>query len=400
MASIGGASCLRRIGRWLLVGGVLYGVGWLLWSARNQLSPFLIGLFLAYLLLPMVNRLNRILPRWIAIVLVYLGTLVVLISLLAYIAPLLWSQINQLIHSIPSFTVQDVRDQINTWLGEYERLVPSEVRVPLQDGLSTGYERLKGNLTTYVQEFGTFLFSSAMQVVNTVIFLLGFFIVPMWMFFVINDYRAGYRAINRMLPRAVRRDVWAIVRIVDRVLSSYIRGQLFLGVVVGLAAGLGLLVLTMFGLHVDFILLLAVIAGLTELVPVVGPVLGAVPAIIIGLFDSPTTALAVAILYLAIQQLENNFLVPRIIGDSVGFHPSVLIVLMIAFGQVFGFVGIVLAAPVSAVLRDVFLYVYGRLKDEPIEPPDVPLAAEEEPADEPAAANDEPDEPAAESTDE
>ncbi|NTV64576.1 MAG: AI-2E family transporter, partial [Oscillochloris sp.] len=119
-------------------------------------------------------------------------------------------------------------------------------------------------------------------------------------------------------------------------------------------------------LNVNYILLLAVIAGFTELIPVIGPILGAVPAVILGFIDSPTTGVAVLILYILIQQLENNFLVPRIVGDSVGLHPSILMVLLVVCSQVFGLAGAILSAPMGAISRDVFSYLYGRLSEPPL----------------------------------
>jgi predicted PurR-regulated permease PerM len=151
----------------------------------------------------------------------------------------------------------------------------------------------------------------------------------------------------------------------DRVFSSYIRGQLFLGLIVGTGVGIGLIILNMAGFQVEYVLLLAVLAGVTELIPYVGPTIGATPAVILALFDSPTTAILVGLLYLGVQMLENNLLVPRIIGHSVGIHPAILMVVMVVCSQVLGFVGIILAAPLAAVIRDVFCYVHGRLSEPP-----------------------------------
>jgi predicted PurR-regulated permease PerM len=185
---------------------------------------------------------------------------------------------------------------------------------------------------------------------------------------VLIDQRAGRDALDRALPDRVRADFWSVVAIVDHDFSGYLRGQLILGLAVGSAAGLGLTVLNLLGLEVPYVLILAVIAGVTELIPIIGPIIGSIPAIGLGLLDSPTTGLAVLILYVAIQQLENNFLVPRIVGDSVGLHPAVLMVLLVVCSQVFGIIGAILSAPVGAVSRDVFEYLYGRLSEPPTAP--------------------------------
>jgi predicted PurR-regulated permease PerM len=347
----------KRIARWVMVIIAVASIGWLFWHAREALLPFEIGIVLAYLILPLVNRLEKYMPRWTAILVIYIAGTLLFIGFIAYVIPLLWIQISQVIEGIPEFNMQDVRSQINEF--------PPEVQDAVQEGLNTTYDTMKSNLVSYVQRAGSLLLTSVLQVINTVVFLLGFIIVPIWMFFLLSDYHAGYQTFNRLIPQRIRADFWAIVQIIDRVLSSYIRGQLILGLVVGCAAGLGLSLMRLFGFEVQNILLFAVIAGITELIPYVGPILGAIPAVTMGIFQSPATAIAIAVLYFLIQTLENNFLVPRIIGESVDIHPAVLIVLMIVFGQVFGLLGIILVAPVAAAARDVFRYVYGRLQDDP-----------------------------------
>ncbi|NTV64162.1 MAG: AI-2E family transporter, partial [Oscillochloris sp.] len=287
----------RRVARWLLVLCAIYGLGWLLWSASSALTPFIIGGILAYLLLPLVNRLNARMPRWAAILLVYLGTLAVLVGFFAYIVPPLVNQFTQLIGAFPGI------DQIQQWSGllmdEYQQLlatlpvgmrgeVEQNIAVLLNNGLST----LRTNFLGYMQGLGAFLINSLLSVVNTVTFLLGFFLIPFWLFYVLMDQEAGVAVLDRLLPRWLRPDFWALIQIVDHDISGYVRGQIILGLSVGTAAGVGLLALDLFGLNVNYILLLAVIAGFTELIPVIGPILGAVPAVILGFIDSPTTGVA------------------------------------------------------------------------------------------------------------
>ena len=111
-------------------------------------------------------------------------------------------------------------------------------------------------------------------------------------------------------------------------------------------------------------LVLALIAGVLEWFPIIGPIVAAVPAILVGLTISPAAAIAVALLYLAIQQLENNLLVPKILGDAVELHPAVLIVALVVGGSLFGIGGAILAAPVVAAGRDLYRYIFARLADE------------------------------------
>jgi predicted PurR-regulated permease PerM len=203
-----------------------------------------------------------------------------------------------------------------------------------------------------------------LNVLNTLTFLIGFLIIPIWLFYVLNDRSQAAALVDRLLPPRARPDFWNIWGLADEVFSDYIRGQLLLGLAVGTMVGIGLLSLRLLKIEVPYILLLAIIAGITELIPIIGPIIGAIPGVLIGFFGGEggvQAGVAVLILYIAVQQLENNLLVPRIIGESVGVHPAILTVILIAMGQVFGLLGVVLAAPLTAIARDLFVYVYRRL---------------------------------------
>jgi len=361
---------LRQIGRWLLIIISLYLIGWLVVNAGSAVTPFIFGGVLAYLFLPLVNFFNCWLPRWLAILAVYLLTFGILVLAVALVIPPLIAQIADLIRSLPD--IATIQREANRLLDEYEQLlaslppaVQSEVQNAIASAASEGLSTLRANFVNYLQNIGQFLVNSVLSVVNTVTFLLGFFLIPFWLFYVLMDQRAGRDYLDRMIHPRLRADFWAMITIIDHDLSGYLRGQLILGTSVGLAAWIGLTALNIAGMKVPYTVLLAVVAGVTELVPVIGPIIGAIPAILLGLADSPTTALAVTILYIAIQQLENHILVPRIIGESVGVHPAILMVVLVVCSQVFGLLGAILSAPLSAMARDLFLYLYGRLSDPP-----------------------------------
>lgn len=360
----------RTLARWALLLAAFYGVAWLLWQARSALTPFIFGIVLAYLFLPLVNRLDGRVPRWAAILIVYVVVLTLVVTFFAFLVPPLADQLGQLIRALPDLPT--VQRWVNMGIAEYEQILanlPEDMRAEVQDAVSgivgQTANTLRTNFISYLRGLGTFLLDSIFSVANTVSFLLGFFLIPFWLFYVLMDQRAGRDTLDRAMPHWLRADFWSVVTIVDHDFSGYLRGQLILGLAVGSAAGVGLLILNMLGLEVPYVLLLAVIAGVTELIPIIGPILGSIPAIILGFIDSPTTGLAVLALYVAIQQLENNFLVPRIVGESVGLHPAVLMVLLVVCSTVFGVAGAILSAPLGAVSRDVFSYLYGRLSEPP-----------------------------------
>ncbi len=358
------ARFLRLFARALLVIVAIAGIGWLFWQSGSALMPFVIGSVLGYLLLPVVNRLNNFMPRWAAILVVYIVALIIIVGGFAFIIPPIIAQAQELIASFPD--INTIINQTNKLLNDFLSHVPNYVREPIDDAIRQGANTLQENLTRYLQNIGTFAINSLLSLFNTVTFLFGFLVIPFWLFYLLMDHESAVQGIDNLLPRFIRRDFWAIMHIIDDTFTKYIGGQIVLGFAVGACVGIGLLVLQFFGIKIPYILLLAIFAGVTELIPVIGPIIGAVPALILALFTEGSVAtalLAVAALYILVQQLENQLLVPRIVGESVGIHPAILMVLLIACSTVFGLLGAILAAPVSAVARDIFNYLYARLSE-------------------------------------
>jgi len=369
----------RTAARWLLVVLALYVVGWLIWSALPAMTPFIIGLVLAFLMLPIVNRLDRRLPRWFAILTVYVGGFVVLLVAANYIVPLAGRQVQQLLDNLPS--VDQLELMGNDLVRRYRDLVPTALQQPIDDGVRNAIRVAQANATSYLQQVGTFILNQVIQIINTLTFLVGFLIIPIWLFYVLNDQAKGQAFVDRILHPRLRADFWNVWGIISEVFNDYIRGQLILGLAVGAMVGLGLFVLRQAGFDIRYILLLAIVAGVTELIPIIGPIIGAIPGVLIGFFAGENglqTGVAVLIVYIVVQQLENNLLVPRIIGQSIGIHPAILTVVLIAMGQIFGLLGVVLAAPVSAIARDLFTYTYRRLEGIPADAARRSISAEAE----------------------
>lgn len=356
----------RDLLRWALVAGAIWGLARLLWHAREALLPFEVGAVLAYLLLPLVNRLNHRMPRPFATLIVFLGGLLAFALALTAVIPPLAAQLGHLTATTPDFTA--ITQLVERLEGFYNQL-PAEQQQFLEDGLSGAFNAARDNLVAYLQTAATFLVSGVFNLLNVFSFLIGFFILPFWLFYVLKDQPAGRNALDRLLPPWLRGDFWAAIRIIDHVLGRFIRGQLFLALTVAVLAFAGLTGLQLAGVPgIQYTLVLAVFAGIAELIPLVGPILSAIPAVLVALTHSWQTALIVAGLYFVIQQLENNLLAPRVIGGSIEVHPAVLMVALIVASR-FGFLWVVLAAPLVAIARDLFRYTYARLQGPP--PPSI-----------------------------
>ncbi|MCC6628114.1 MAG: AI-2E family transporter [Chloroflexi bacterium] len=191
--------------------------------------------------------------------------------------------------------------------------------------------------------------------------IVGFLVIPIWLFYVLKDQERGSRFFYSLFPPTIRPDARAIAGIVDDVLMRYIRGQLLLGLAIGIAS---FVFLVLFG--VPYALVLAVVNGLFELVPIIGPWLGAIPAVLVTLAVAPEKVPLVILFYIVLQQVENTLLVPKIQGDAVDLNPAILIVALVIGGSVAGVWGLLAAVPLAAIARDVFIYLHRRLS--PAEP--------------------------------
>ena len=348
------------LARFVLVVGALVLIGRIIWAGWDVLRPFQVGAVLAYLLLPLVNRLERRMPRGVAILLVFGAGLVVLVLALAYLLPIVAEQIRAALGLVPTGEeVTRLSDRINALLAT----LPSDAQTFVRNAIARVVTNVRENLFTYAQSVLSGVVAALLGFVNTVGFVLGFVVVPFWLFYVLKDEQRGRQAFERLLPRWMRADVLAVLHIIDRVFSNYVRGQVILCLMVGVCSFLGLNALSLLGVEgIRSTVLLGMFAAVTELIPTIGPILGAIPAVIMGLFTSWEATIAIVLLYVLIQQIENAVLVPRVTGKSLDIHPAILMIVLVALSQ-FGILWAILAAPLSALARDLFRYVYGRFTD-------------------------------------
>lgn len=370
----------RTIVRWTLVTFALLAVGWILWASSSALTPFIIGLVMAYLMVPAVDRFARRMPRWAAILLVYTFTFGAIGIGLAYIIPPASNQVSEVITSIPQW-YDDGQVQIQDWFARFQRETSPELQQQVNEQIQQIQETAQANATEYGQRAATFLFSSVLRIFQTLTFLLGFLIIPFFLFYILLDSNRLPKAFNRMIHPRIRADFWNILRIIDSIFGKYIRGQLILGLIVGVMSFVGLWGLNLAGYNVRFTLLLAIVAAVGELIPVIGPILSAIPAVIVGATDGGGTALAVVVLYIVIQQVENQVLVPRIVGNTLRLHAALLMALLVIASQIGGLLLVILVAPLTAIARDIFLYLHQRLEEPPVPPaPAIAHVLADEPA--------------------
>ena len=289
----------------------------------------LLAIVVAFILAPVVTRVERRIRRHTpAVVLTFLLVVVLLVGLLAIVAAPLVTESSRLANRIPSYVAQLQSNAPVTILG-YE--VPSELRV--QMGAAAG--SIGGTV--------------AAQAVTIVVGLVGgvvdLFLVLIIALYLLLDARRIRTAGLRLVPAHRRERIERIESEVVRVFGAYLRGQLVLAVIVGASATIALLVL-----GVPYAFVLGVFAGLAELIPMLGPILGAMPAVLVALFQPFPLVIWVVIAFVVIQQLESNVLVPRISGHAVGLHPlAAMLALLVGF-EVAGVVGALFAVPLAGIV--------------------------------------------------
>jgi predicted PurR-regulated permease PerM len=328
-----------------------------LYMGRGALGPFVVGLVLAYLLdMPVERMARRRVPRWLAVLVVYAVVVVVAFQAIQLTIRPLANELATFIQEFPNFTAQvadqyahldlppAMRDAIDSWLAE----------------LGAGVGGIQpGDLLPVV--------SGIAGVAGSIV---GYVIIPVWIFYLIKDRPALLAAFERSTPRTWQPDIRAVIGIWSRVFGQWLRGQLFLGVTVGVGTFLGLMLLsaTVHPVFGQFAILLSVVAGVLELLPIIGPIIAAIPAVLLALTAGIDAVVAALVLYTVVQQIENNLLVPKIQGDAVELHPSAVMVALVVGGAMAGLLGAILALPVAAAVRSVFRYLFHRLDDPPMSP--------------------------------
>lgn len=342
-------------------------ITWLLYQARRALLPFVLGTVFAYILLPFINwlddhmrkSLSQRLVRGVSVLIAYALTIYVISALLTSVVPPIGAQVGSLIQRLPYFARNVYRAApmlVQDWLDAYNRIVPESIRLAVQHSVESTVQSLLRTLQTGI-------FKGVNVVFTTVSFILGLIVVPLWMFYILRDEPEIRTQFYGLIPIPYRDDVRNILRLIDGVLGAYLRGQLILCLSVAILTTVGLLIL-----GIDFALLLGTLAGIFEVIPVLGPLLGAIPAILVTLATSPSRVLWVILLAVVVQQIENYLLVPQVAHGTFRIHPALAILALVIGSEVAGLWGVILCLPLTAMVRNVVHYLYLRLSDEPLSP--------------------------------
>lgn len=320
----------------------------LLWST---FTPFLISIFLAYLIKPAVEFLNKYIKnKSISIAIVFILILFLLIAFIYYLIPIVIVQLKLLLVSIPNYL-----KVINKWtinLNKYFNNINinlNEILIENEIQTEKIINRIIQNVLKYFQNF----YSN----------LINYILVPILVYYFVKDWNMFAKWLRWIIPKKYRKEGFVLIHKINMVIHQYVRAQLLDAFVVGFITFIGLNIF-----NIKFSLLLAIISGLFNLIPFFGPVIGAIPAVLIALSESWPKALLLILMYIVIQQLDSFLIAPKIVGDKLGLHPVTIIITLIVCSKLFGFISLFFAIPLIAVLKIILISLYESIiKNEEIE---------------------------------
>lgn len=311
-------------------------------SLRYLLNAFLTSVVIAYVLNPLVKWLETRYPKlkrkwWILII--FLALFLILVFMMVSLLPRTINEFSKLVNNFPLYLDQAKKVVIDLSHKYFGRDVLNLEKLKVRD--------IFGKLGT-----SDFNFSSMMVGVKSTfskIFIA--VLVPIFVFYLLNDKEIFIKKLKGLIPEKYREQSVAIGKKMDESVFKYVKGKILMAIYVGAAVGIFLGII-----GVDFALVIGIITMFADIIPYIGPFLGLAPATVFALLDSPTKAIFVIIMFLFLQWTENNIVGPKIMSDQLGYHPMFVLIITIAGGFLFGFVGMIFALPFVIALEVVYEY--------------------------------------------
>ena len=327
----------------------IFVVMFFLYLTRSILAPFIISAFLSYLIAPLVKRIMLLgLKRWVAVVIVITLFCLFMAFAVSVIVPIILDDINVLIKKIPEYEIH----MKAFWAKQktyFDNIVPFLNKYNLMETLTEKTTSFLTNEASKIPGYVGTVFSTISIIV----------LVPVITFFMLLGYDKAPRSFMQLIPSKYVELFISIFHEINSVLGGYIRGQI---IEVFFIATCSVIVLSIIG--INYALLIGIIAGLCNLIPYLGPIIGFVLGVTVAAlqFHSIIPVVEVAASFLIIQQLDNNIVQPIVIGQSVNLSPVMMMFALLAGANIFGIIGIFLAVPVLALLKNIFVMMVNRYK--------------------------------------
>ena len=308
---------------------------------RTVTLSILVAAMLAYFLNPMVKSVRKRLKisETLAILTVFLIVVLIFLILGFTVFPKTISDIKNMIIKFPEYYEQTLKS-INEFLRQYEILKGINLDNKLiVDNLSKIYKTQTANA-------GNFLLASAKNVMS---FVFSLVLTPIFAFYFLKDKEQIKNRFKGLLPESKKERLLRLFSNIHDDMTKYVIGKIKMAIFVGFATFIMLLIL-----GVEFSFVIGIITCVADIIPYVGPLMGLVPAFVFGFIESPIKALWILIMYLFLQWVENNIVGPKILSEETGFHPIVVLFLLVLGASLFGFLGMILAVPIALVIKTVY----------------------------------------------
>lgn len=309
----------------------------------SVISPIFIGFILAWLCVPLVNKLQKKVPRVVACILVYLGIILILGLLGWLLIPNLISQVSDFAKSLPDI-IKELRGFSDGLFNSLNNnlINSSDIKENLYNMIEDFANELTTDLPQRIFNIGKTIVSGGLNVV------LGLMVG----FYVLYDFEKINARIDNLLPRSWREGYFDLRNRINDSLRSYVQGLFSVMFLVFITQSIGL---TIAGLKAP--LLFALFCALTDVIPYFGPYIGAIPAVIVGFTMSPIIGICVIISIVVVQLLENNFYQPLIMGHTMQLHPVTIMIGLLVFEHFFGIFGMIIATPAIACIKVILTFV-------------------------------------------
>jgi predicted PurR-regulated permease PerM len=318
-------------------------LAWVLGAFLHRIIAVVIvvsgAVFFAYLIYPLVRRFSRRMPRWLAIVCVYALLAVVVGTILAFIGPKIGSEARSLARDFPSL-VQQAQNRILDANTALLTAVPIEARESAVNIIQAAGATLQKNAGTIAGQALAILLSVASMVT-------AFVIIPIMAFYILMDTERLRSGMLRLIPASQQPTALIVMGDIDAVLGGFIRGQIIVGASVAV-----LVTIMLLALRIKYALLIGVFAGVVDVIPYLGAIAGAVPAVIIASFSHGLGwALLVIAGFVLINQMEGHVIAPTVVGQRVGLKPFMVIIAILVGAELGGILGMFVAVPIAGVMK-------------------------------------------------
>lgn len=332
--------------RWIFLVVLLLVSLFFLFKVRNIISPFIVAIVLAYLLSPLVAWLEKKgLNRKLGIALIFVVIILSLGVFLFFLLPKLYSELTKLVEVLPERIERVYNYGQNIRNTFADAGLPAEVNKLIDEQLENGQTFLIESLKGFVKGLPGLFASLGLLVLAP--FLTIYFLI---------DWEKISEAVVKMVPQK-RRGSWKrILQDIDTIIRKYIQGNLIDALIVGIMVGIGVKILGM-----EYAFVVGSICAVTNLIPYFGPLLGAVPSILLALSKSPGMALKVALVIFIVQQIDSNIINPKLMSNKIGLHPLWIVFAILAGGELGGLLGMLVAIPLAAILRMIIKDTYNYL---------------------------------------